>query len=176
MSYVPVYLTAGDDCSNAEAHTSSRSGSVKEVWARVNTHFGEALSVNVFSNGGINRVSESHCTERIGHWNSKGNKNKVKYWQAKLVDAIEHNTNASANESVKVGAEFRFGNSKMHFNLNGIDVTQSDLDTIRFGVTQSDLDILAMMRSEDWEGVLQLIQSRLPNNTDLLSHVVSKKV
>ena len=164
MSYVPVYLTAGDDCSNAQAHTSSRSGSVKEVWARVNTHFGEALSVNVFSNGGINRVSESHCTERIGHWNSKGNKNKVKYWQAKLVDAIEHNTNASANESVKVGAEFRFGNSKMHFNLNGINVTQSDLD------------ILAMMRSEDWEGVLQLIQSRLPNNTDLLSHVVSKKV
>jgi|TARA_Y100000034_G_C6641077_1_gene280220 hypothetical protein len=164
MSYVPVYLTAGDDCSNAEAHTSSRSGRVQEVWARVNTHFGEALSVNVFSNGGINRVSESHCTERIGHWNSKGNKNKVKYWQAKLVDAIEHNTNASANESVKVGAEFRFGNSKMHFNLNGINVTQSDLD------------ILAMMRSEDWEGVLQLIQSRLPNNTDLLSHVVSKKV
>jgi len=164
MSYVPVYLTAGDDCSNTQAHTSSRSGSVKEVWARVNTHFGEALSVNVFSNGGINRVSESHCTERIGHWNSKGNKNKVKYWQAKLVDAIEHNTNASANESVKVGAEFRFGNSKMHFNLNGINVTQSDLD------------ILAMMRSEDWEGVLQLIQSRLPNNTDLLSHVVSKKV
>lgn len=164
MSYVPVYLTAGDDCSNAEAHTSSRSGRVQEVWARVNTHFGEALSVNVFSNGGINRVSESHCTERIGYWNSKGNKNKVKYWQAKLVDAIEHNTNASANESVKVGAEFRFGNSKMHFNLNGINVTQSDLD------------ILAMMRSEDWEGVLQLIQSRLPNNTDLLSHVVSKKV
>ena len=164
MSYVPVYLTAGDDCSNAQAHTSSRSGRVKEVWARVNTHFGEALAVNVFSNGGINRVSESHCTERIGHWNSKGNKNKVSYWQAKLVDAIEHNTNASANEAVKVGAEFRFGNSKMHFNLNGIDVTQSDLD------------ILAMMRSEDWEGVLQLIQSRLPNNTDLLSHVVSKKV
>jgi hypothetical protein len=164
MSYVPVYLTAGDDCSGVEAHTSSRRGRVNEVWASVNTHFGEAVKIRVFSEGSINRVSESHCTERIGYWNSKGNKNKVKYWQAKLVDAIEHNTNASANESVKVGAEFRFGNSKMHFNLNGINVTQSDLD------------ILAMMRSEDWEGVLQLIQSRLPNNTDLLSHVVSKKV
>ena len=170
MSYVPVYLTAGDDCSGVEAHTSSRRGRVNEVWASVNTHFGEAVKIRVFSEGSINRVSESHCTERIGYWNSKGNKNKVKYWQAKLVEALEHNNEASAKESVQVSADFRFGSmgSKMSVRVNG------------YSLTQSDMEVLAMLRCEDWEGILRWFESRLPSNimedTALLSHVVSKKV
>ena len=120
MSYVPVYGSMSDNISKFTKSTSSRRGRVTRVYAKVNTHFGEAVNVEVSSQGEIKKIDEDYIQERIECFKQKDNVKKVNYWQGKLIQAKNLNSIAELNEKVYVEVELAGLNSATPYKFNYI--------------------------------------------------------
>ena len=161
MAYVPVYLTAGDDCGGS-CHTTSQKGTVNKVWCEVNTHFGQAVRVTVKSDGEEEKIDEGRCVERISHWAKKENKKKVEYWQEKHLVAIRHNKIAKESEGADIYISAWNDNKVMNYWVNN---TKIDEDSIA---------ILNLIMEKKWRPLLAFIESKIGSR--LIDLVVSEEV
>jgi len=149
MTYVPVYIECSDNKSNNVAHTSSRRGKVTSAAARINTHFGTALDVEVSSQGFIKKIDETHIEERINYFKQKGDAKKITYWESKLTHAKEMNNLAELNEKVIVdmdltGLQTRTPNKFKYRFTNG--------NKSYFFISQNLIDIF-----DNWEAINNML-------------------
>ena len=128
MTYQPVYGIVSDV--NCERTTSSRRGKVRSIYFEGLTHFGKAISVNVFSEGHLDRMDEGEAKDKIIKWAEKGNQKRAMDWARKLRERKEYNNKQDKQEEVIV--DIKLGtNEKMKFRINNVEITQDMLNVIR---------------------------------------------
>jgi hypothetical protein len=113
MTFVPVYATVSDNVSQAVGHTSSRRGKATNIHANVNTHFGEALNVDVSSKGNMPRKNVEYAESRIRDFFNKGNLKKVDFWKQRSKEYKEFNEYQETQERCSVDIQLT--------GLNGSD-------------------------------------------------------